>query len=210
MEILSLLSNLDGQIANFIAAHGNLVYLLLFLIVFLEIGVFPLFFLPGNPLIFIVGSFCKIGALSLIPAIVTLTTAIILGNLLSYQIGKLFGDKISSSNSPWANKNALDKTRVFYAKYGTFTLMISPFIAMVRTFAPFLAGVSHMSYRKYLFSSIVGGVLWIGILVSAGYIFSSISFVQEHMASIVLSGLAIGIGFVVYGILKSRKNRKAV
>lgn len=210
MEILSLLSNLDGQIANFIAAHGNLIYLLLFFIVFLEIGVFPLFFLPGNPLIFIVGSFCKLGALSLIPALVTLTTAIIFGNLLSYQIGKLFGDKISRSNSPWANKNALDKTRIFYAKYGTFTLMISPFIAMVRTFAPLLAGVSHMSYRQYLLSSTVGAFLWIGILVTAGYVFSSISFVQEHMASIVLSGLAIGIGFVIYGILKSRKNRKVV
>lgn len=210
MEILSLLSNLDGQIANFIATHGNLIYLLLFFIVFLEIGVFPLFFLPGNPLIFIVGSFCKLGALSLIPAIVTLITAIILGNLLSYQIGKLFGDKISRSNSPWANKNALDKTRVFYAKYGTFTLMISPFIAMVRTFAPLLAGVSYMSYRQYLLSSTVGAFLWIGILVTAGYIFSSIAFVQEHMASIVLSGLGIGIGFVIYGILKSRKNRKVV
>ena len=210
MEILSLLSNLDGQIANFITAHGNLIYLLLFFIVFLEIGVFPLFFLPGNPLIFIVGSFCKLGALSLITALVALTTAIILGNLLSYQIGKLFGDKISRSNSPWANKNALDKTRIFYAKYGTFTLMISPFIAMIRTFAPLLAGVSHMSYRQYLLSSTVGAVFWIGILVSAGYIFSSISFVQEHTASIVLSGLAIGIGFVIYGILKSRKNRKAI
>jgi membrane-associated protein len=210
MELLSLLSNLDGQIANFIATHGNLVYLLLFFIVFLEIGVFPLFFLPGNPLIFIVGSFCKLGALSLIPAIVTLTTAIILGNLLSYHIGKLSGEKLSTSNSPWVNKNALDRTRIFYGKYGTFTLLISPFIAMVRTFAPLLAGVSHMSYRKYLFSSSIGAVLWIAILVFAGYFFSSISFVQEHMASIVLSGLAIGVGFVIYGLIKSKINRRAL
>ena len=210
MEILNLLSNLDGQIASFIAAHGNLIYVLLFFIVFLEIGVFPLFFLPGNPLIFIAGSFCKLGALSLIPTIATLTTAIILGNLLSYHIGKMFGDKISRSNSPWANKNALDKTRLFYAKYGTFTLMVSPFIAMVRTFAPLLAGVSHMSYRKYVFASTIGAILWIGILVSAGYFFSSIAFVQEHMASIVLSGLAIGIGFVVYGFFKSRRKRKTI
>ncbi|MCH9848508.1 MAG: VTT domain-containing protein [Betaproteobacteria bacterium] len=207
MEILNLLSNLDGQIASFIALHGNLIYLLLFLIVFLEIGVFPLFFLPGNPLIFIAGSFCKLGALSLIPTVTTLIVAIILGNLFTYQIGKLFGDKISRSNSPWANKNALDKTRLFYAKYGTFTLMVSPFIAMVRTFAPLLAGVSHMSYRQYLFSSTIGAILWIGILVSAGYFFSSISFVQEHMASIVLSGLAIGIGFVIYGFFRSKKLR---
>lgn len=210
MEILSLLSNLDGQIASFIAAHGSLIYLLLFAIVFLEIGVFPLFFLPGNPLIFIAGSFCKIGSLSLIPTLATLTTAIILGNLLTYQIGKLFGDKISRSKSPWANKNALDKTKVFYAKYGQWTLMVSPFIAMVRTFAPLLAGVSKMPYNKYLISSTIGAILWIGILVFAGYFFSSFSFIQEHMASIVLGGLAIGIGFVIAGFIKSRISRKQV
>jgi len=210
MEILNLISNLDGQIASFIATHGSLIYLLLFLIVFLEIGVFPLFFLPGNPLIFIAGSFCKLGSLSLVPTLAVLTTAIILGNLLTYEIGKLFGDKISRSNSPWANKNALDKTNLFYTKYGTYTLMVSPFIAVVRTFAPLLAGVSHMSYRKYLFASNVGAVLWIGILVTTGYFFSSIDFVKEHMASIVLSGLAIGLGFVVYGLIRSKINRRVL
>jgi membrane-associated protein len=210
MEILNLISNLDGQIASFIATHGSLIYLLLFLIVFLEIGVFPLFFLPGNPLIFIAGSFCKLGSLSLAPTLAVLTTAIILGNLLTYEIGKLFGDKISRSNSPWANKNALDKTNLFYTKYGTYTLIVSPFIAVVRTFAPLLAGVSHMSYRKYLFASNVGAVLWIGILVTTGYFFSSIDFVKEHMASIVLSGLAIGLGFVVYGLIRSKINRRVL
>jgi len=207
MEILSLLSNLDGQIAGFIATHGNLIYLLLFAIVFLEIGVFPLFFLPGNPLIFIAGSFVKLGSLSLLPTLATLLSAIILGNLLTYQIGKLFGDKISRSKSPWANQNALDKTKVFYTKYGQWTLMVSPFIAMVRTFAPLLAGVSQMAYKKYLISSTIGAFLWIGILVSAGYFFSSFSFIQEHMASIVLAGLAIGIGFVTVGFIKTRLKR---
>lgn len=207
MEILSLLSNLDGQIAGFIAAHGKLIYLLLFAIVFLEIGVFPLFFLPGNPLIFIAGSFVKLGSLSMLPTLATLLSAIILGNLLTYQIGKLFGDKISRSKSPWANQNALDKTKVFYTKYGQWTLMVSPFIAMVRTFAPLLAGVSQMAYKKYLVSSTIGALLWIGILVSAGYFFSSFSFIQEHMASIVLAGLAIGIGFVTIGFIKTRLKR---
>lgn len=207
MELLSLLSNLDGQIAGFIATHGNLIYLLLFAIVFLEIGVFPLFFLPGNPLIFIAGSFVKLGSLSMLPTLATLTSAIILGNLLTYQVGKLFGDKISRSKSPWANKNALDKTKAFYTKYGQWTLMVSPYIAMVRTFAPLLAGVSRMSYKKYLASSTIGAFLWVGILVPAGYFFSSFSFIQEHMASIVLAGLAIGIGFVTVGFIKTRLRR---
>lgn len=203
MELLSLLMNLDSQIAGFIAAHGNLVYLLLFAIVFLEIGVFPLFFLPGNPLIFIAGSFCKIGSLSLTPTILTLSSAIILGNLVAYRIGRLFGHKISHSESQWVNQKALHKTKTFYAKYGTYALMVSPFIAVVRTFAPLLAGITQMQTQQYFVSSTIGGVLWIGILVMAGYFFSSIAFIQMHMASIVLSGLAIGIGFVIVGYWKS-------
>ena len=205
MEILSLLSNLDAQIAGFIAANGSLIYLLLFAIVFLEIGVFPLFFLPGNPLIFIAGSFCKLGSLNLGLTIATLASAVVLGNLLSYQIGKLFGSKINSGQSRWVSQNALDKTRNFYAKYGQLTLMISPFIAVVRTFAPLLAGVSEMQYRKYIFASSIGAVLWVFVLVLAGYFFSSIAFIQQHMASIVLTGLGIGLGFVLVGFIRSKR-----
>jgi len=204
MEILSLLSNLDAQIAGFIAAHGNLIYLLLFAIVFLEIGIFPLFFLPGNPLIFIAGSFCKLGSLNLSLTLIALSIAAILGNIISYQLGMLFRTKINSGQSRWVNQNALNKTRNFYAKYGQTTLMISPFIAVVRTFAPLLAGVGEMQYKKYVFASTIGAVLWVIILVISGYFFSSIPFIRQHMASIVLAGLAIGIGFVIYGFVKSR------
>lgn len=204
MEILNLLTNLDANIASFIAAHGNLIYILLFAIVLLEIGVFPLFFLPGNPLIFIAGSFCKLGSLDLVSTMLTLILAVVLGNLLSYKIGQLFGSKISSGQSRWVSQNTLDKTRNFYTKYGQLTLMVSPFIAMVRTFAPLLAGVSEMPYKKYLFSSSLGAILWVVILVLAGNFFSSIDFIQQHMASIVLAGLGIGFGFVLFGTLKAK------
>jgi len=207
MEFLSLLSNLDAHIAGFIAAHGSLVYVLLFAIVFLEIGIFPLFFLPGNPLIFITGSFCKLGSLNLWFAIVTLTTAAILGNILSYRLGRAFGHRISKSHSRWVNQSALNKTQNFYIQYGQLTLMLSPFIAVVRTFAPLLAGVSEMQFRKYLFSSTIGAVLWVLILVAAGYFFSSIAIIQKHMATIILAGLVIGIGFLTYGFVKSRTRK---
>jgi len=208
MEILIILTNLDANIASFIATHGNLIYMLLFAIVLLEIGVFPLFFLPGNPLIFIAGSFCKLGSLDLVSTILTLILAVVLGNLLSYRIGQLLGNTISSGQSRWVSQNALDKTRNFYMKYGQLTLMVSPFIAMVRTFAPLLAGVSEMPYKKYLFSSSVGAILWVVILVLAGNFFSSIGFIQQHMASIVLAGLGIGFGFVLFGTLKAKLKNK--
>jgi len=204
MEFLNLLSNLDTHIAGFIAAHGSLVYMLLFSIVFLEIGIFPLFFLPGNPLIFIAGSFCKLGSLNLWLTIITLTTAAILGNIVSYRLGKFFGHTINKHQSGWVNQDALHKTQNFYIQYGQLTLMLSPFIAVVRTFAPLLAGVSGMQFRKYLFSSTVGVTLWVVILVLAGYFFSSIAIIQKHMATIILAGLAIGLGFLGYGYIKSK------
>lgn len=207
MELLTLLANLDGQIASFIAAHGSLVYLLLFSIVFLEIGLFPLFFLPGNPLIFIAGSFCKIGSLHLLPTIFILLSAALLGNLVSYQIGNAFGRKVAHSQSLWANQKALGKTKLFYDQYGQYTLMVSPFIAVIRTFAPLLAGVSQMPKKQYLLASTIGSVLWISLLMLAGYFFSSIPFIKMHMASIVLTGLMIGLGFVVFGFIRSRTKR---
>lgn len=209
MELLSFLSNLDAQIAGFIALHGNLIYLLFFFIVFLEIGIFPLFFFPGNPLIFIAGSFCKLGHLHLSLAMLTLISAGISGNIVSYQLGKIFGHRISNSQSRWVNQNALNKTRNFYGKYGQLTLAVSPYIAVVRTFAPLLAGVSEMPYRKYILSSSIGTLLWVIGLVLAGYFFSSFAFIQQHMASIVLAGLGIGLGFVIYGFIKSsaKKNK---
>ena len=212
MEILNLLMHMDTQIAVFIGMHGNLVYLLLFSIVFLEIGIFPLFFLPGNPLIFVAGSFCSIGSLSIPSTIAALLGGAILGNLASYRIGNLFGNKIAHNkslqvNHQWLNDKALDKTRKFYAKYGQLTLMISPFIAMVRTFAPLLAGITKMNHHQYLVYSTIGAVQWVILLMLLGYYFSSIAFIKMHMASIVLSGLAIGIGFVLFGLIKNRGKR---
>ncbi len=205
MEILQLLMHLDSHIAGFIAAHGNLTYLLLFVVVFLEIGLFPLFFLPGNPLIFIAGTFCKVGSLSLAPTLITLTTAAVLGNLLAYQVGRISGHKISHSQSPWIKQKALDKTKSFYEKYGQWTLMVSPFFAVIRTFAPLLAGIGQMPQNKYVFSSTIGAILWVGILVFSGYFLSGSDFIQHHLASIVLAGLAIGLCFVLYGFLKTRR-----
>ncbi|HSR01834.1 MAG TPA: hypothetical protein VLM20_03500, partial [Methylophilaceae bacterium] len=118
MEILALIMHLDTHIAAFIGMHGNLIYLLLFSIVFLEIGIFPFFFLPGNPLIFVAGSFCSIGSLSISSTIAALLGGAILGNIVSYRVGNLFGNKITHNkylqvNHAWLNDKALDKTEMF-------------------------------------------------------------------------------------------------
>ena len=209
MDILLFLqffTNLDMQLANVIAAHGNLIYAILFTIVFSEIGFLPLFFLPGDPLIFITGSFCKLGHLNLPVMMGTLIFASFLGNLVSYKIGALVGKNIESHQYRWINRAALNRTRNFYNKHGQTTLFISPFIAVVRTFAPFLAGVSKMPFSNYMIAANTGTSVWIVTLMLAGFFFGEIPFVRQHMATIVLSGLAIGITSIAIGATFSKRN----
>jgi membrane-associated protein len=199
MDILHFLTSLDTQLGSVIAAHGNLIYALLFVIIMCEIGLLPLFFLPGDPLIFITGSFCKLGALELPITMATLMIAALCGNLISYKIGAVIGENIDSHRYRWINRKALERTRAFYKKHGKTTLLISPFIAVVRTFAPFLAGVSRMPFGKYVVAANIGTSFWIASLMLAGYFFGEIPFVREHMASIILSGLAIGLACIIIG-----------
>jgi membrane-associated protein len=209
MDILLFLqffTNLDMQLGNVIAAHGNLIYVILFTIVFSEIGLLPLFFLPGDPLIFITGSFCKLGHLNLPVMMGTLIFASFLGNLASYKIGALVGKNIESHQYRWINRAALNRTRNFYNKHGQTTLFISPFIAVVRTFAPFLAGVSKMPFSNYMIAANTGTSVWIVTLMLAGFFFGEIPFVRQHMATIVLSGLAIGITSIAIGATFSKRN----
>lgn len=205
MELLHFFTNLDMQLGQVIATHGNLIYIILFTIIFSEIGFLPLFFLPGDPLIFITGSFCKLGHLSLPVMMGTLIFASFFGNLISYKIGAMVGETIESHQYRWINKTALERTRSFYKKHGQITLFISPFIAVVRTFAPFLAGVSKMPFSKYLVAANTGTSIWIVTLMLAGYFFGEIPFVSHHMASIILSGLGIGLACVAIGTALSRK-----
>lgn len=205
LQLLHFFTSLDTQIGSMIATHGNMIYLILFTIIFVEIGLLPLFFLPGDPLIFITGSFCKVGALNLPGMMLTLMIASFLGNFVSYKIGATIGDKIDTKQYGWVNRKALERTRSFYRKYGRTTLFISPFIAVVRTFAPFLAGVSKMPFGQYMFSANAGTTIWIVSLMLAGYFFGEIPFVRQHMATIVLSGLAIGLSCIVIGAMFSKK-----
>lgn len=207
LQLLHIITSLDAQLGSLIAKHGDLIYLLLFAIVFTEIGFLPLFFLPGDPLIFISGSFCKVGSLNLVALMATLSIAAFLGNLISYKIGASVGEKVNSKHYAWINQNALDKTRLFYAKYGQRTLFISPFIAVVRTFAPFLAGVGKMPYGKYVTSSTIGSTFWVVSLTLAGYLFSDIPFIRQHMASIILVGLGIGIVCLLAGAIFSNNKQ---
>lgn len=205
MDFLHFFTSLDSHLGSLIAAHGNLIYVILFTIILSEIGLLPLFFLPGDPLIFITGSFCKLGALDLPAMMATLIAAAFIGNLISYKIGAGIGETLESRHYRWINRKALERTRTFYKKHGQTTLLVSPFIAIIRTFAPFLAGVGRMPMAKYMIAANFGTSFWLVSLMLAGYFFGEIPFVRQHMASIILSGLGTGMACIAIGAAISRK-----
>lgn len=167
-----------------------LIYLVAFAIIFAETGIATFFFLPGDTLLFSLGILAHQGTVSLQTAIVVIIVSAILGNIIGYYIGSFFRDKHQSSRllRKIPQKYIL-KTEIFYQKYGSFTVLFSRFVPIVRTVAPFLAGVSKMNYKKYLFFSIVGGILWVSVVTTVGYVFGSY-FSVEH-AGLIAIGLMI-------------------
>ena len=196
-QILPLLLHFDQYLGPAIAQYGLLVYGILFAIVFCEIGLLPLFFLPGDPLLFICGAFCASGALSLWVLLPLLLIAAVTGSLLNYAIGKSIGTRVFAGGYRWINQDALRKTQAFCRRHGGLALLLSPFVAVVRTFAPFVAGVSDMPVAHFVLAAGAGAAVWVISLLAGGYLFGNVPLVRDHMSAIVLLGLALGLGSLV-------------
>jgi membrane-associated protein len=199
MSLLHTLLHLDQTLGSVIAQYGMLAYALLFVIVFCEMGLIPLFFLPGDPLLFIGGALSATGALSLWLLMAILFAAAVSGSTLNYGIGHALGQKVFTQELKWLNRDALDKTRAFYEKHGGITFILSPYIGVVRTFAPFVAGVSAMTFSKFQLFNIAGAALWVISLVLGGYFFGNIPPIRDHLNGIVLLGIGLGVGALVVG-----------
>jgi membrane-associated protein len=198
-ELLWMVLHLDQRLDSAIAHLGPAVYLMLFAVLFCEIAFIPLFFLPGDPLLFICGALCATGALNIWAVTPLLFVACVTGSVVSYQIGRALGERIAGVNYKWLDRTALERTRAFYERHGALTFLLSPFIAVVRTFAPFVAGLAHMSFGKFLVSVIGGAALWVLVLVPGGYVFGSIPVIHDHLTAIVLLGIAVGVGALLVG-----------
>ncbi len=212
MDIIQIMLHLNQHLDTILAQHGTLAYAVLFAIVFCEMGLLPLFFLPGDPLLFISGAFCATGALNIWILLPLLFVATVLGSSLNYwmgcQIGHKFGRAVFSQKHKWLDQDALAKTHAFYEKHGRITFILSPFIAVVRTFAPFIGGVSGLAPSKFLVSMVTGAAVWVVSLVVSGYFFGNIPLVRDHISAIVLGGLALGLGsLAISGLVKARKAR---
>lgn len=205
MDIIQLFTHLDKQMAAAIAAYGSWTYALLSLIVFVETGVVVMPFLPGDSLLFAAGAFAGTGALDLLTVIFLLSIAAIAGDSVNYAIGRRVGPAILARNGRFVKPEHLERTRAFYEKHGRKTIIIARFVPVVRTIAPFVAGIGQMPYRAFLAYNILGGIAWVSSLTIAGYWFGGIPFVREHFTAVVLVIVVIS---VLPGVIEYFRHRR--
>jgi len=190
-QVIDFIRHLDRHLDVVIQNFGTWTYALLFLIIFCETGLVVTPFLPGDSLLFVVGAFAARGSFDVWILALLLTGAAIIGDSVNYLIGKYLGDKLSHSR--FVKKEYLEKTHRFYEKYGGKTIVIARFVPIVRTFAPFVAGIGNMSYRYFLTYNIVGGVLWVGLLVFSGYFFGNTPIVKENFTTVIFIIIFVSI-----------------
>ncbi len=198
--------HLDRHLAEVIAQYGVYTYALLFTIIFLETGLVVTPILPGDSLLFAAGTFAGLGSLDVGLLFVLLSVAAILGDTVNYAIGHYLGPKVFHfEKSRLFNPEHLKKTHAFYEKYGGKTIIIARFVPIVRTFAPFVAGIGAMSYGKFLAYNVVGGILWVAVCVFAGYFFGNLPIVKQNFSLVIIAIVIISVLPAVYEYLKHRR-----
>jgi membrane-associated protein len=210
LTLVDYFLHLDEHLGLLIAEYGSWTYAVLFLIIFAETGFVVTPFLPGDSLIFAAGAFAGLKLLN--PWIIfgLLSIAAIVGDTVNYAIGKAIGPRAFSGNVRFLKKEYLDRTHAFYEKHGGKTIILARFIPIIRTFAPFVAGVGAMTYRNFIFYNIAGGLLWVGIFTGLGYFFGNIPAVQENFTYVILAIVFLSVLPPVFELLRERLRSKRV
>jgi membrane-associated protein len=206
-HLLDLILHLDKHLADIIHDYGVWTYAILFLIIFVETGVVVLPFLPGDSLLFAAGSLAALPSspLNVWLMMVLLIVAAVLGDTLNYHIGDYLGPRVFREKSRFLKREHLERTQAFYEKHGAKTIILARFIPIIRTFAPFVAGVGTMSYAKFLSYNVVGAVLWVVLLTLAGFFFGRIPVVQKNFSLVVLAIIVLSVLPAVVEFFKSRR-----
>lgn len=204
---ISFILHLDKHLAEIIAAYGSLTYLIFFGIVFAETGLVIFPFLPGDSLLFAAGTFTALGSLHFLATFLILFAAAVLGDSVNYWIGNIFGKKIvDNPKITFVNQEHIDKTEAFYKKYGAKTIILARFVPIVRTFAPFVAGVGKMNYQHFFIYNIVGAFIWVGIFMTLGYFFGNVEIVKEHFSLAMLAIIGISVLPMAYEYIKHKNS----
>ena len=209
MLLLDFILHVDRHLRTFVDAYGGWVYALLFLIIFVETGLVVMPFLPGDSLLFVVGTLAGAGLMNYPLVMALLVAAAVIGDQTNYSIGRYFGPRVFGwEDSRWFNRRAFEQAHAFYERYGGITLVLARFMPFVRTFVPFVAGVAEMSRGKFSFYNIAGALLWVVGLVTAGYLFGNIPWVQTHLSKIIWAMILIpGVGVLV-GAWRVQRNAR--
>ncbi|HZW38312.1 MAG TPA: DedA family protein [Ignavibacteriaceae bacterium] len=202
--LLDLFLHLDVHLAEIISKYGTLTYVILFTVIFAETGFVVTPFLPGDSLLFAAGTFAHIGQLNVHLVFLLLAFAAIIGDTVNYWIGHYFGLKLFDKIK-FLKKEHLDKTHQFYEKYGGKTIIIARFVPIVRTFAPFVAGIGSMTYGKFILYNIIGGIAWVAIFVYGGFYFADLSIVKNNFSIVVLAIIFISI---LPGVIEYIRHRR--
>ena len=200
-QLIEMVLHLDKHLGELVNYFGLWTYFVLFLIIFCETGLVVTPFLPGDSLLFAIGALSASNQFNIVAIVIVLTIAAIIGDTVNYHIGKYIGPKVfHKDNVRFLNKKHLIKTHEFYERHGGKTIIIARFMPIIRTFAPFVAGMGSMSYARFIVYNIVGGVLWVTLLVFAGYFFGNIPIVKKNFTLVIMAIIFISIlpGFIAY------------
>lgn len=206
LNVIDFFIHFDDHLNTLVQTCGPWAYLILFLIVFCETGLVFTPFLPGDSLLFAVGALAGLGLLEIQGVLFILSAAAILGDSANYGIGHVLAPKVFQHRKiPFLKQEYLERTEKFFEKYGGKTIIIARFVPIIRTFAPFLAGVGAMRYRRFLLYNVVGGLLWVFLLTLAGYYFGALPFVKENFSLVILGIIVISI---LPGAIEFLRHRK--
>lgn len=207
-SFIDLVLHLDKYLTVLVQQYGTWIYAILFVIIFSETGFVVTPFLPGDSLLFVAGAVAALGGMDIGILFAVLASAAVLGNMLNYQIGRYFGPKVFQwESSRFFNKAALEKTHAFYEKHGGKTLIISRFLPLFRTFAPFVAGIGAMTYPRFTLFNLLGGIGWVGSLTLAGYWFGNLPWIQQNLTLVIVAIIGLSLVPLLVGWLQHRNSR---
>ena len=211
LQFVDIILHLDKHLAMLVQQYGTWIYAILFVIIFAETGFVVTPFLPGDSLLFVAGALAALGGMDIGLLIATLLVAAVLGNQVNYHVGRFIGPRVFQwEGSRLFNRSALEKTHAFYQKHGGKTVVISRFLPIFRTFAPFVAGVGAMGYSRFTAFNVAGAVLWVVSLTLAGYWFGNVPWIKQNLTAVILGIIVVSLLPAVIGWWQHRKGEKTV
>lgn len=210
LTLVDFILHVDVYLAQFVAEHGTWVYALLFAIIFVETGVVVMPFLPGDSLLFVVGTMCGAGLMNLPLSMALLIVAAVLGDQVNYSIGRRVGPRVFGwERSRWFNRQAFDQAHAFYERYGGITIILARFMPFIRTFAPFVAGVAEMSRARFTAYNVAGAVLWVVSLTLAGQLFGNLPWVKANLDKIIWAIIIVPGLIAIFGAWRAGRSEQA-